>query len=123
MSASNISLDEVIVSVKNIPGAILPDNTPTWVRCYDNRGRTLDRFSVVFTGGARFVDENKVDWYLVLGMSTHPTRLQGVASFDWYSRVIDRCDHFLGDRIEFSSLPAECQTVAMTAYKSIWEKK
>jgi hypothetical protein len=103
---------------------LLPNNTPKWIRAYDNQGQTMDRYTVCFTfrnaGG------------LYLSMSEHPTSPQGFGmhgegkngrSIDtnkWgFAPMIGRKNH-LGKRIPFSELPPDCQKLVLSDYKEIW---
>jgi hypothetical protein len=73
-------------------------------RCYDNGGRTLDRFTVVFdrysisehTQCSRFMDS--------LSMNARPFHPQGFCQHG--QAVLGR---HLGQRVPFDRLPADCQ--------------
>lgn len=71
-----------------------------WVRCYDNGGRTFDRFTVVFLPGP--VSGQKL--YPCLGMSLDPYHPQG---FGQHSEGV--CGRHLGRRVRLCALPKPCQ--------------
>jgi len=92
---------------------------PRWVRCYDDGGRTADRYTVVFTGryGSRTGGRT---W--VLGMSASPFHPQGVGMRCEYEHRIDRpTSRHLGKRIRFDDLPPDCQRLALWDYCSLWD--
>ncbi len=70
---------------------------------YDNRGRTADRYCVVFTP---FAHEERL-WFPALHMSEKPSHPQGVGTTAEYER---RPTRLPGDRvISFDALPADCR--------------
>lgn len=70
---------------------------------YDNRGRTADRYCVVFTP---FSVDGRL-CFPTLSMSAHPTHPQGVGIHSEYER---RPTRLPGDRvISFDALPEECR--------------
>ena len=105
---------------------LLPDGKPRWVRCYDNGGETIDRYTVVFSG--RYPKDGA--GHLSIGMSSNPTHPHGIGQHscdsppidcpDWtWAPAIGRKNH-LGRRIAFSDLPNECQRVVLRDYCDIW---
>lgn len=78
------------------------------IRCYDNGGKTFDRYTVIYL-------DHKVDkvekysgkqLYEGRGLSTYPTSPQG------FGLSIEACVHSgLGKRISFDDLPIDCQKV------------
>lgn len=72
------------------------------VRCYDNGGKTCDRYS------ALYLDEpaGPANSVFCRGMSEHPSHPQGFGQTSWA-----RAGSHLGKRILFAQLPEECQQV------------
>lgn len=117
--------------------ALLHQGVPRYVRCYDNGGRSFDRYTVCFTGRAATL-RGPGGWeYLYLGMSDHPFHPQGFGQHGVtkgfhcdclggkrgteYRRppAVGRKNH-LGVRIHFQDLPPDCQKAVLTDYKEIW---
>lgn len=78
------------------------------VRCYDNGGKTADRYTVYFlqpeiVRGQRF--------YSYLAMSACPFHPQGIGQHGETAGPVPRAKYVrnIGRRIEFSELPADCQ--------------
>lgn len=104
---------------------LLKDGIPKYVRCYDNGGKTADRYTVVFTGN--YAGRNGCDY---IGMSTHPYSPQGVGMHGNSKNIIDVSKHgfapaigrknHLGVRIEFNALPEDCKKLVLSDYKEIW---
>ena len=90
---------------------------PKWIRCYDNEGKTADRYTVVFTRGK----------YTYLGMNAHPFHPQGIGQHgEWRKgeNAIDRPTYgHLGKKISFDQLPEECQKCVWQTYKALWGMK
>ena len=88
---------------------------PRYVRCYDNGGKTVDRYTVVFTG------RNAGGMYL--GMSATPTHPQGFAQHGEARNKWDRIDYpksaHLGKRVSWLMLPPECRAVAWGDYEEL----
>lgn len=79
------------------------------IKCYDNGGKTFDRYTVVFlecpeTGGA----------YSALGMSYNPFHPQGFGQH--CSAMLGR---HLGKRILFENLPHDCKEVVKRDLREI----
>ena len=96
---------------------LLPNGNPRWIRCYDNGGETIDRFTVVFTG--------KRGGYYV-GMSYNPNSPQGYYQHGgkaWYeTQNIDKPSYgHLGRKVHFSNLPKNCKNAIRNEYCEIWE--
>lgn len=110
--------------------ALMPAGQPRYVRCYDNGGLdvdggTIDRYTVVFTG--RYKGRKGCDF---VSMNAAPFHPQGFGQHGWDQNIIDvnkwgfppamgRRLAF-GKRIPFSELPADCQKLVISDYKSIW---
>ena len=69
------------------------------VRCYDNRGATVDRFTVVYLD-----QPERGDLFAAIGMNAAPFHPQG---FGQHCTASD--GPHLGARIKFTELPADCQ--------------
>ena len=111
---------------------LLPNGIPKYVRIYDNKGRSIDNFTVVYTGRYRKrTPSGQWDcWFQVIGMNSAPFHPQGFCQHSEYESQIDVDKHgfapaigrknHLGTRITFQSLPKDCQTAILSDYKSIW---
>ena len=110
---------------------LLPNGEPRYIRCYDNGGETIDRYSVVFSG--RYSHKTGGEHW-ALFMSGAPFHPQGVCQhstgrdiFDapsgWTTQVGRKCHACpsLGRRIRFADLPADCQRAAMQDYLYLWD--
>ena len=118
---------------------LLPNGLPKCIRAYDNggveNGGSVDRYTVIYTGkyrtlGTKRGDARNVGWFQYVGMSESPFHPQGVGMHGEHSQQIDvnkwgfapamgRKNH-LGKRIPFNQLPADCQTLVLNDYRSIW---
>ena len=104
----------------------MPGGIPRWIRCYDNGGRSFDRYTVVYTG--RYACRSGCDY---VAMSAHPFHPQGfgqhgsarwpidVVGNAWGGPAIGKSCH-IGKRIAFTDLPADCQTLVLTNYRALW---
>jgi glycine cleavage system aminomethyltransferase T len=70
------------------------------IACYDNGGKTADRFTVVYLDQP----EHAAKTYAARGMNAAPFHPQGIGMFT--SAMLGR---HLGKRIAFAELPADCQ--------------
>lgn len=96
---------------------LLPDGKPRYVRCYDNGGETLDRYTVVFTGRYTHKTANE-HWYL--GMSPNP--FVGVGTHGSSETQIDYPTYgHLGKKIKFEDLSEKAQECVMQTYLYLWE--
>jgi hypothetical protein len=99
---------------------LMPNGTPRWIRCYDNGGKTWDRYTVVYTKKA--FNTGRARWFLYVGMSGNPFSAQGYCihgESEW--TPLDRPTYgHLGKRIEFDTLPLDCQEVVLIDYKDLW---
>jgi hypothetical protein len=77
-------------------------NTP--IRCYDNGGKTADRYTVVFLKQP----ENQSNTFACVGMSDNPFHPQG---FGQHSTAM--LGRHLGKRIVFNQLPPDCQKLVL----------
>lgn len=96
---------------------LAPNNTPRHIRCYDNGGATIDRYTVVFTHTGN-------DGHMYVAMSADPFWPQGFCQHGSADRAypIDYPTHgHLGKKITFDKLPDDCQTVVRQDYAQLWE--
>lgn len=97
---------------------LLPGGIPHYVRCYDNGGATVDRYTVVYTG--HYPGRDGLCHYV--GMSSEPYSPQGFCQHGESRHVIDRPTYrHLGKRIGFADLPADCRRVVVVDYLSLWK--
>lgn len=76
------------------------------VKVFDNKGKTFDRFMVIFTEHYEIITGEK--FYQGLGMSTNPT-----ASNGFLMEASVPMGNHLGKSIAFSRLPDECKQVVL----------
>lgn len=104
--------------------ALMPNNCPKWVRCYDNGGESFDRYTVVFTKKA-LIAVDKTRYFLYVGMSANPFHSQGFGQHgesNW--NPIDRPTYgHLGKKISFTQLPDDCKKLVISDYKDLWDIK
>lgn len=113
---------------------LIPGGIPRYVRCYDNGGKTADRYTVCFTGRAAKMSGAGImpDQWPLLAMSGSPFHPQGVGMHShtnfrpadvvggaWGGPAIGRRCR-LGKRIPFRQLPADCRKLVLQDYKEIW---
>ena len=115
---------------------LLPDGRPRWVRIYDNGGPdavdgSIDRYTVVYTGRYRCCANKACRAHSqYVGMSGAPYHPQGVCMHGESPQPIDSLSgqwppaigrhNYLGVRIRFEDLPADCQRVVMSDYRALW---
>lgn len=87
------------------------------VRCYDNGGKTADRYTVLYTGRYTHLTGGEY-WYR--GMSERPAHPQGVGMLGTSQNYIDNRSwgqrggySHLGKPVQFDDLPPEVRRVAM----------
>ena len=107
--------------------ALMPNNSPRYVRCYDlGNDSSADRYTVCFTGNYR----SHGNHFQYLAMSGEPFHPQGVGQHgsnedridvnkSGFAPAMGRKCH-LGKRIPFSELPVDCQRLVMQDYRAIW---
>ena len=106
--------------------SLMPNSIPRKIRVYDNAGKTMDRYTVVFTGNYNNIGKKRGErhdnWHPVLGMSDNPRHPQGFCSNSVYPNIIDYPTYsHLGKKITFADLPKYCQEVVISDYKDIWQ--
>ena len=88
---------------------------PNEIRCYDNGGRTFDRYTVVYM----FDPESKPGTFAAVGMSDNPFSPSGFGQH--CSAAPGR---HLGNRIPFLRLPDDCRKLVLRdLYGAIWREK
>ena len=98
--------------------SLLPGGKPKWIRCYDNGGKTIDRYTVVFTGNYTG-KTGRQSWNL--GMSSNPFHPQGFGQHGESEYPIDRPTYgHLGKKIKFDDMPADCQKLVLSDYVYLW---
>ena len=99
--------------------SLLPGGVPKYVRCYDNGGKTADRYTVVYTG--RYRRDLTRDEFQFVGMSAQPFHPQGVGMHGSSKVQIDRpASAHLGKRIKFAELPDDCRKLVLADYRELW---
>ena len=108
--------------------ALMPGGVPRWIRVYDD-GCSGDRYTVVYTGAA--AAKRCGGDYPYRSMSAAPYHPQGVCM--WSTSPHHAVDagsvwppavgrsNWLGKRITFQDLPADCQRVVLDDYTRLWE--
>lgn len=100
---------------------LLPGGVPKYIRCYDNGGRSFDRYTVVFTGRYRHKTGGSF-WHV--GMSEHPFHPQGFGQHGENREQIDRPTYgHLGKKIKFQDLPEDCRKLVLRDYRDLWDVK
>lgn len=104
---------------------LMPNGIPKYVRCYNNGGKTIDRYTVVYTGNYNNIGHNpreaKPKSHEYVSMSGAPYHPQGVCQHGESDRLIDWPTYgHLGKKIKFNDLPEDCQKVVISDYKNIW---
>lgn len=115
--------------------SLLPNGEPKFVRVYDNGGKTVDRYTAVYSGkyrtlGTKRGEARTLGWFQHVGMSASPFHPQGFGQHGENPQQIDvdkwgfapamgRKNH-LGTRIPFGHLPPDCQRLVLSDYRSIW---
>lgn len=92
----------------------MPDGIPKYIRCYDNGGKSFDRYTCVFT---------KTKGFHYLAMSANPFYPIGLAVHDQgKDSPIDRPSYsHLGKKIDYDLLPEDVQRCITETYKELWE--
>lgn len=98
---------------------LMPNGIPKYIRCYDNGGKTADRYCVVFTGRYR-QKTGGVFWYLT--MNCNPLHPQGIGIMSESRQQIDYPTYsHIGKKISFSDLPEDCQKAVVGDYRYLWD--
>lgn len=98
----------------------MPDGVPRYIRCYDNGGESLDRYTVVFTNIGR-ANKSYRGRSLYLAMNAAPFHPQGIGQHGEHVGPIDRPGYrHLGKKIRFADLPEDCKSLVIGDYKELW---
>ncbi len=76
------------------------------IRCYDNGGKTADRYTVIYMDCLTGTCEKGQEEYDAIGMNEYPFHPQGIGQ-----HCTAMPGNHLGKRIPFEQLPADCQKV------------
>jgi len=107
---------------------LMPNGVPHWIRCYDNGGETIDRYTVVYTGNYRHKTGGE---FAYLAMNAAPFHPQGFGQHGSSREQVDspkgkwppaygrKCH--LGMRIPFGDLPPGCQRLVLDNYRELWD--
>jgi len=93
---------------------LAPNGIPKYVRCYDNGGKTMDRYTIVYTGN--YKGRNGCDYF---GCNAYP--FQGIGIHDTSPTIIDKPSYsHLGKKVKFETLPDDVKTAVMNSYNEMW---
>jgi len=97
----------------------MPDGVPKHVRCYDDGGESIDRYTVIFTKANCFMGERgRVPYLAMSGAPFHP---QGFCLHCESREPLDIPTYgHLGKKIKFADLPAACRKVVIRDYEDYW---
>ena len=96
------------------------ERTPRYIRCYDNGGESLDRYTVVYTRTHLTLGTDR--YYTSVSMNDMPFFPSGICQHGEHPRLIDRpTSSHLGRRIPFSALPEDCRRVVLMDYAVLWD--
>lgn len=98
------------------------DNAPKYIRCYDNGGASIDRYTVVFTG--RYTHKTEGE-FRYLAMNSAPFHPQGFGQHG--GTMHTPCDRprssHLGRKIPFAKLPDDCRKLVVSDYCDLWDTR
>lgn len=107
--------------IKPFKSSLFRDWAPRYVRCYDNGGESIDRYTVVFTGCYRRQTGGS---FLYLAMNSAPFHPQGFGQHGESDSSIDRpASSHLGKRVPFASLPDDCRKLVVSDYCNLWDTR
>ncbi len=96
---------------------LLPNNKPRWIRCYDNGGKTADRYTIVFTR----LNSLGYKECMYLSANSEPFHPQGIGMHGSAPTAIDRPAYsHLGKRIQFDNLPEMVRKLVLMDYRELW---
>ena len=106
------------MSIESRINSLLPlvngRRSPKNLRIYDNGGRSLDRYTAVFTGNYR----GRNGWCSFLSFSK-PSECW---IFNQHMRIIDKPSYsHLGKKIGFFDLPEDCRKGLLEDYCGVWD--
>jgi len=97
--------------------SLMRGGIPKYIRIYDNLGKTIDRYTVIFTGRYRKAYES----YQVLIMSDTPWHPQGFCQHDECLPSYDRPNYgHLGKKISYDDLTIACKNEVLMDYLYYW---
>jgi len=101
---------------------LMPDLNPKYIRCYDNGGRSFDRYTVVYTG--RYKKTGRF-WFDYVSMSANPYSPLGFGQHGQSEfQPVDRPKYsHLGRKIKFNDLTADCRDLVINDYMELWNLK
>lgn len=95
---------------------LMPEGIPKWIRCYDNEGRSLDQYTILFTR------KRLSGQFMYIAANAKPFHPQGFGQHDFSDEPIDYPTYgHLGKKIKFTDLPPDVQELVVSDYKEIWE--
>ena len=98
---------------------LMPNNKPRYIRCYDNQGKSFDRYTVLFTGHYK---QRTGGVFLYSAMSENPFHPQGFGQHGESLELIDSPKHaHLGKKINFDDLPDDSKKLVVSDYMDLWE--
>lgn len=74
------------------------------IKCYDNGGKSFDRYTVVYLDEP----ERGLNYFAAVGLSEHPFHPQGFGQ-----HCIATPGRHLGKLIEFEALPEDCKKLVL----------
>lgn len=90
---------------------------PKYIRVYDNKGETIDRFTVVFTK-----KRNEHGEFVYVGMSENPYSPNGFGQHGFTNNQIDAPSYsHLGKKVKWNDLTEQCKKVVIDTYNSLWK--
>jgi hypothetical protein len=109
--------------------ALIIDNAPRYVRCYDNGGESIDRFTIVFSKKKIYQDKNSSDFFARAGVfgyvasSSNPFHPQGYYMHcESGHRMLDEGGYkHLGKKVKFLTLPGDVQRAVIDDYCDLWD--
>ena len=115
------STDEFLslTQLRRLAALLTENGAPKYVRCYDNQGKSADRYTVVFAGN--YKGRNGRCHYLVMNSTPfHPSF--GIGQHGDSDHIIDQPSYrHLGRKIGFEQLPEDCQQFVWQSYRDIWD--
>lgn len=99
--------------------ALMPEGVPRYIRCYDNQGASIDRYTVCFTGHYLHKTDRQ---FISICMSDFPCHPNGVGLTGEHSERIDYPSYrHLGTKITFADLPEACKKLVVERYEQLWD--
>jgi len=96
---------------------LMPGGIPKYIRCYDNGGKTFDRYTVIYTRAQSF---GMKGYTVGVGMSENPFHPQGFGQhFEYQNYQYNGKSG--GKRIKFADLPENCRKVVVSDYRELWK--